>query len=165
VLLLCSGSFDGSPLKEAFNGSDTAPLRVGRAKGRQACNAFRPRVDRFASATGVLAPMRDQPPTQQIERALARFVVMTDDVKLLTRSNVVRRGPYPAVGHRQAINESVAQGLRSLDDATTHACDIWSDMSAPKAWAKHSSWPNIQKCRRGSGVSTFGSGGGITSFS
>ncbi len=32
--LLCSGSFDGPPLKEAFNGNDAAPLRVGRAKGR-----------------------------------------------------------------------------------------------------------------------------------
>jgi hypothetical protein len=32
--LLCSGSFNGSPLKEAFNGNDAAPLRVGRAEGR-----------------------------------------------------------------------------------------------------------------------------------
>ena len=55
--------------------------------------------------------MRDQTPPQQIERALARLVVMTDDVKLLTRRDVVGRRPCPAVGHRQAIHEGVAQGL------------------------------------------------------
>jgi hypothetical protein len=32
--LLCSGSFDGSPLKEAFNGNDAAALGIGTAKGR-----------------------------------------------------------------------------------------------------------------------------------
>ena len=64
--LLCSGSFDGSPLKEAFNGDDAAPLRVGRAEGRQLCNAFGSGIDRFAPASGVLAPMTDQPPTQQV---------------------------------------------------------------------------------------------------
>jgi exodeoxyribonuclease V alpha subunit len=37
--------------------------------------------------------MRDQAPTQQIQRALARLVVMADDVKFLTRRDVVRRGP------------------------------------------------------------------------
>ena len=34
VQLLCSGSFDGPPLKEAFNGDDAATLGVGPAKGR-----------------------------------------------------------------------------------------------------------------------------------
>ena len=32
--LLCSGSFDGSPLKEAFNGNDAAALGIGTPKGR-----------------------------------------------------------------------------------------------------------------------------------
>jgi hypothetical protein len=32
--LLRPRSFDGPPLKEAFNGNDAAPLGVGRAKGR-----------------------------------------------------------------------------------------------------------------------------------
>jgi hypothetical protein len=90
---------------------DAAPLGIGHTEGRQARNAFGPGVDRLASATRVLAPMRDQPPPQQIERALAGFVVLADDVKLLTRRDVVGRRSGPAVGHRQAIHEGLAQGL------------------------------------------------------
>ena len=38
-----------------------------------------------------------------------------------------------------------------MDDTTTHGSDIWSDMSAPKAWA------NIQKCRwRSAGLDVRG---------
>ena len=76
--------------------------------------------------------MLDQAPTQQIEGALAGLVVMADDVKLLTRRDVVRRRLCPAVGQRQAINKGVAQGLRSLNNTAAHGSDIWSDMQ----WTK-----------------------------
>ena len=42
VQLLCSGSFDGPPLKEAFNGDDEAALGIGRAGLRPPLGSLQP---------------------------------------------------------------------------------------------------------------------------
>ena len=63
VRLLRSRSFDGPPLKEAFDWNDAAPFSVSRAEARQGRQGFGARVDRLASAVRVLAPIRNQSPT------------------------------------------------------------------------------------------------------
>ena len=58
--------------------------------------------------------MRDQPPAQQIERALARLVVMADDVKLLTRRHVkaALSGCRAKTGHQQKRSARVLKPER-----------------------------------------------------
>ena len=58
----------------------------------------------------VLSPMRVQPPTQQVKRALARLVVLADNVKFLTRGQDVMKAALSGCRHRQAINKGVARG-------------------------------------------------------
>ena len=80
----CGGLVDASP-----ESTGTARLGVSLPERGKPSDALSLGIDRPASTIRVLAPMRDKPPTQQIERALARLVVMANDVKLLTRRDVV----------------------------------------------------------------------------
>ena len=79
-------------------------------------------VDGPASTLRVLAPIRDQAPLEQVERALARLVVLANDQKLLARRSVVARADVvrPPVGNSKTIDDSEAKRFGALDDAATH---------------------------------------------
>jgi len=63
-----------------------------------------------------------RPPLDQVERTLARLMVLADDKQLLARCTIVARGniAHPAVGNIKAIDNGEAESPRTLDNATTH---------------------------------------------
>ena len=89
VGLFCPRAFGRAPLEETIDGHDAAALGISRAEGRELRHGFGARVDRLASAVGVPAAVRDQAPAQQIERALAGFVVLADHIKELARRGII----------------------------------------------------------------------------
>ena len=89
VGLFCPRAFGRAPLEETINGHDAAALCISRAEGRELRHGFGAGVDWLAAAVGISAAMRDQAPAQQIQRALAGFVVLADHIKELARRGII----------------------------------------------------------------------------
>ena len=68
------------------------------------------RVDGLAATLGVFAPVRDEAPLDQIEGALAGFVVLPNDQKLLARRRIVAGADvaHPAIADIEAVNDGEA---------------------------------------------------------
>jgi hypothetical protein len=66
-------------------------------------------VDRLRSALPLVAPVRNKPPPQRVERGPARPVVTTNDQKVLARRSVPTRWIVvnSAVAHVHAINNGI----------------------------------------------------------
>jgi hypothetical protein len=66
--------------------------------------------------------MGDQPPFDQVKRALARFVVLSNDEELLARPSIVARPDiaHAAVPAIQPLDDGKAKWSRALDHAATH---------------------------------------------
>src|ERR1019366_4482438 len=77
------------PLKEAVHPHDAAALVVGATEHRLPPDRLRHGVDWLRPALGVAAPGRNEAPFQQIERALAGLMVLTDHKQFLARRAVV----------------------------------------------------------------------------
>ncbi len=66
--------------------------------------------------------MWDQPPFDQVERALARLVVLSNDEQFLARCSVVAGADvaHAAVAYIEAVDNGEAEGSGTLNDAATH---------------------------------------------
>jgi hypothetical protein len=80
------------------------------------------RVDRLPAALHVLAPVWDQAPSQEIERALDSLVILPDDEQLLARRRVepARDVREPAVAHVEALHDGEPKGARGLNHSSAH---------------------------------------------
>ena len=79
-------------------------------------------VNGVASALFILAPVWDQAPLDQVERALARLVVRPNDQQLLAWRSIVA-GPdvaHAAIADVEAFDIGEAKRTRALDDAAAH---------------------------------------------
>ena len=113
-------ALDRTPLKEAIDRHDAAPFGISGAKGWKPRDGFSTGVDRLAPAFGILAAVRDQPPTQQFERALTGFVVFADYIKKLARRDIIRGRLCATVGHVEPVNKCKTQRIGSLNDTAAH---------------------------------------------
>jgi hypothetical protein len=79
-------------------------------------------IDRLAAALRITAPIRNQAPTQRIERYLAGLVIAPDHQQVLARRGVPpwRIVVQPAVAHVHAIDDGIAKRSAALDDPPTH---------------------------------------------
>src|SRR6266516_2195718 len=79
IRLLCSLALNRLPLKETVHRHDAAPPDIGVPEHRQPGDRLRLGIDRLATALRVFAPVRDEPPFQEIQGPLTRLMVLTDD--------------------------------------------------------------------------------------
>src|SRR5439155_21306174 len=107
---------DRSPFEETINRQNAPAAGVGVPKARQRLRGLGLRVSGLAPTLRVSAPVRNQPPAQQIERALAGRVVLPDDEQLLAGRTVVAAGHVrePAVAHVVAIADREPQRTGGL---------------------------------------------------
>ena len=96
------------------------PVRVAKSRQRAHCLALR--VDRFAAALVILAPVRDQAPAQRVERYLARVVVAPDNQQLLAGRAVPARRVVveTAAAPVQALGDRELKRRTALDNSPTH---------------------------------------------
>ena len=82
--------------------------------------------------------MRDQAPPDQVERALARFVVLTNDQQFLARCSIVAWAniAHAAIADVEALNDGEAERARTLNDATTHCADSWHPLTKFQPYAR-----------------------------
>src|SRR5262249_33944758 len=116
----------GLPLEEAIHRHDTAPCAIGVPKAGQVSDRLALSVDWLAAASRVTAPVRDEAPTQRVERHLAVPMVATDDQQILARRGVPARRVvvHAAVAHVHAIDNGVPQRSTALDDSPAHGLDV-----------------------------------------
>ena len=120
-IAMAKGCFGFCPLI-AFHSKKPS---IGRMHRRRAyvpeCGKRRNRlglgIDRLATALRVAAPVRDQPPFQEIQGPLGRPRVLPDDEQLLARRGVVaaRHIREPAVPHVEPIDDREAKWIRGLN--------------------------------------------------
>jgi hypothetical protein len=67
------------------------PLAISLPKRRECPDGLAFGVDRLAATLGVLAPIRDEPPAERIERYLASLVVAPDHQQVLARRAIPPR--------------------------------------------------------------------------
>src|SRR5262249_11820717 len=115
-------TLDRLPFEEPVHRHDAAAPSVGIAKRGQIPHALALGVDRLAAALGITAPIRDQAPTQRIERDLAGLVIAADDQQVLARRAVPPRRivVHAAVAHVHAIDDGIPKRSAALDDPPTH---------------------------------------------
>src|SRR5262249_14453336 len=91
-------------------------------KRRQVSHSLAFGVDRLTATCLVIAPVRDQAPTQRVERHISSLVIAADDQQFLAGRGV----PPPwlvvhtAIPHVDAIDAGIAQRPAALDDPPSH---------------------------------------------
>src|SRR5262249_28632376 len=115
-------ALDRLPFEEPVHRHDAAAPSVGVAKRGQIPHALALGVDRLSAALRITAPVRDQAPTQRIERYLAGLVIAADDQQVLARRAVLPRRivVHAAVAHVHAIDDGIAKRTAALDDPPAH---------------------------------------------
>src|SRR5215203_1287180 len=140
VGLLNLRAFDRHPLEEAVDRHDAAALAICLTEHRQPIDRLRFGVDRRRLRL-VLAPVRDEPPLKQVERALAGLGVLPDYPELLARGAVVawrhvaeRIASDPIIPRVESIDDFEPEliGRARLDDASTHVVHVGGEL----AWWK-----------------------------
>src|SRR5262245_8868982 len=113
---------DGLPLEEAVHRHDTAPYAIGIPETGQVSRGLALSVDGLAAASRVTAPVRDEAPTQRVERHLAVPMVAADNQQFLAGRGVPARREvvHAAVAHVHAIDNGVPQRSTALDDSPAH---------------------------------------------
>ena len=113
---------DLGPLEEIVDRQQAAPLGVGRAEHRRRGHALGGGVDGLELRRRLLDPVRDEPPPQPVEMALARLGVLADDPVLLARRAVVARRRVVRVQRLDQRRDPEAQdlGIALLRDASAH---------------------------------------------
>src|SRR5262245_24873096 len=79
VRLLGLLTFDRLPFEEPVHWHDAAAPSVGIAERGQIPHAFALGVDRLSAAFRITAPIRDQAPTERIERYPAGLVIRSEE--------------------------------------------------------------------------------------
>ena len=123
VGLLGPSTFDGAPLEKTIDWHDAAALSVSVTEHRAPGDALSLGVNGLASTSRVLAPMGNQPPLDQVERALACLMVFTNDQQLLAWRTVVAgpNVPQPAVADLEAVDDGETEGTGALDYTAAHS--------------------------------------------
>ena len=100
--------------------------RIRIAKHRQPNHGFRFRVYGLASTLWVLAPIRDQSPTQRVKRHLAGVAIAPDDEKFLARCRIVppRIIAGPTVVDVHAVHDRQIKRSTALDHPSAHDVHI-----------------------------------------
>src|SRR4051812_1606880 len=106
------------PFVKAIDRHEAAAAAKGIAESRFGGGGFGYRVDAAHADRGIFRPERDQPPTQQIERA-APLLIKPDDGQLLGRRAVVIGRAVRHGIHRLEQHPDLAE-RRFLDYATAH---------------------------------------------
>ena len=119
--LLDPRALNCAPLEEAIDRHDAASLSISVPEHGEPRDALGLGVDGPLAALRVLAPVRDQAPLDQIERALARLMVLPNDQEFLARRTIVagRNVADAAVADIKAFDDGETKRSRTLDDATT----------------------------------------------
>src|SRR5262249_22040171 len=122
VRLLRLLTLDRLPFEEPVHRHDAAAHSIGIAERGQIPHALALGVDRLSAAFRITAPIRDQSPTQRIERYLAGPVIAADDEQVLARRTVPPRRivVHAAVAHVDAIDDGIAKRSAALDDPAAH---------------------------------------------
>src|SRR6266404_3883331 len=119
-------TLDRLPFEEPVHRHDAAALTVGLPEGGQLPHALALGVDRLAAALRIIAPIRDQAPTQRVERYLAGLVIAADDQQVLAGRGVPARRIIvdAAVAHVHAIDDGIPKRSAALDDPPAHGLHI-----------------------------------------
>src|SRR5215211_1977026 len=111
------------PFIEPVDRQDAAAQPVAVPEHRQACDGLALGVDRLSSALWIFAPVWNEAPFQEVERALAGLRVLPDDEQILARASVpaARVIVEPGIADIQSVHERVLDWALGLDDASAHA--------------------------------------------
>src|SRR4051794_1698726 len=99
----------------------------------------------------VLAPVRDEPPSQQVERALAGLGVLPDYPELLARRAIVagrhvaeRIASDPVIPRVESIDDFEPEliGRARLDDASTHLIHVGAELARRKR--RETQWAGLR---------------------
>src|SRR3954452_895315 len=138
--LLYLRAFDRHPLEEAVDRHDAPALAICLTEHRQAIDRLCLGVNRRRLRL-VLAPVRDEPPLKQIERARTGLRVLPDYPELLARRAVVagrhvaeRIAGDSIIPRVESIDDFQPEliGRARLDDASTHVVHVGREL----AWWK-----------------------------
>src|SRR5207245_892385 len=99
---------------------------ISLAKGRQVNNCLCLGVDRLASSSRVLAPIRNQAPTKRVERYFSSVMITPDDEQFLTGRSVPvgRIIADAAIPYIQAINDGISKRPAALNYTSAHGSNI-----------------------------------------
>src|SRR5215203_1078246 len=140
VGLLHLPAFDRHPLEEAIDRHDAAALAICLTEHGQPIDCLRLGVDRRRLRL-LLAPVRDEPPLKQIERARAGLGVLPDHPELLARGAVVawrhvaeRIASDSVIPRVESIDDFEPEliGRARLNDASTHVIHVSAELARRK---------------------------------
>src|SRR3954451_6053210 len=148
--LLYLRAFDRHPLEEAVDRHDAPALAICLTEHRQPIDRLRLGVD-WRRLRLVLAPVRDEPPLKQVERALAGLCVLPDHPELLARRAIIagrhvaeRIAGDSVIPRVESIDDFEPEliGRARLDNASTHLIHVGAELAGRKR--RETQWAGLR---------------------